>query len=146
MSHVYWSWFVFDRALLQVTLRRLSQALRSTDLEEVAKRSQDELGLGLEALEVGSAESITSNLEVQILARLIWLRGIGFDFFARDQTLLFLSCVRMDYFLVFLSLPDAKDGHAVRENDAEHRTPNKRAPASLLVAASYRRTKKKDYN
>lgn len=48
---------------VQITLRRLSQALRSTDLEELAQSSQMDLGLGLGTLEGGSAENISASLE-----------------------------------------------------------------------------------
>lgn len=49
----------------QVTLRRLSEALRSTDLEELAQSSQMDLGLGLGALDGSSAETISASLEVR---------------------------------------------------------------------------------
>lgn len=49
----------------QVTLRRLSEALRSTDLEELAQSSQMDLGLGLGALDGSTAETISASLEVR---------------------------------------------------------------------------------
>ncbi|CAM9537974.1 unnamed protein product, partial [Hapterophycus canaliculatus] len=49
---------------VQVTLRRLSEALRSIDLQELAQSSQMETGMGLEALDGSSKESINSSLEI----------------------------------------------------------------------------------
>lgn len=48
-----------------MTLRRLSEALRSIDLQDLTQNSQMELGMGLEALDGSSAESINSSLEVR---------------------------------------------------------------------------------
>lgn len=50
--------------MLQITLRRLSEALRSIDLQEISQSGQMETGLGLEALDGSSVESINSNLDV----------------------------------------------------------------------------------
>lgn len=48
----------------QDTLRRLSQALQKTDLEELALKSQAELGINLEGLDFGTAETIGEKAEV----------------------------------------------------------------------------------
>ncbi|CAM9196609.1 unnamed protein product [Scytosiphon promiscuus] len=48
----------------RVTLRRLSEALRSIDLQQLSQSSQMETGLGLEALDGSSKESINSSLEI----------------------------------------------------------------------------------
>lgn len=53
-------------ATSQVTLRRLSEALRSIDLQQLQQSSQMETGLGLEALDGTSKESINSSLEVRL--------------------------------------------------------------------------------
>ncbi|CAN0251340.1 unnamed protein product [Pylaiella littoralis] len=49
---------------VQVTLRRLSEALRSIDLQDLTQNSEMELGMGLEALDGSSVESINSSLEI----------------------------------------------------------------------------------
>lgn len=51
-----------------MTLRRLSEALRSIDLQALSQDSQLEIGLGLDTLDGSSAESISTSLEV---------RGVG---------------------------------------------------------------------
>lgn len=48
----------------QVTLRRLSEALRSIDLQALSQDSELEIGLGLDTLDGSSAESINTSLEV----------------------------------------------------------------------------------
>eukprot|EP00903_Cladosiphon_okamuranus_P013442 g12520.t1 len=48
---------------VQVTLRRLSEALRSIDLQALSQDGQLELGLGLDTLDGSSAESINTSLE-----------------------------------------------------------------------------------
>lgn len=53
--------------MLQITLRRLSEALRSIDLQEISQAGQMETGLGLEALDGSSVESINSSLDVSYL-------------------------------------------------------------------------------
>lgn len=49
----------------QVTLRRLSEALRSIDLQALSQDSQLEIGLGLDTLDASSADSINTSLEVK---------------------------------------------------------------------------------
>eukprot|EP00752_Nemacystus_decipiens_P002178 g2073.t1 len=48
---------------VQVTLRRLSEALRSIDLQALSQDSQLEIGLGLDTLDGSTAESINTSLE-----------------------------------------------------------------------------------
>lgn len=48
-----------------MTLRRLSEALRSIDLQALSQDSQLETGLGLDTLDGSSAESINTSLEVR---------------------------------------------------------------------------------
>lgn len=60
--------FLYDNNVFscwQVTLRRLSEALRSIDLQDLTQNSEMELGMGLEALDGSSVESINSSLEVR---------------------------------------------------------------------------------
>ena len=47
-----------------MTLRRLSEALRSIDLQALSQDSELEIGLGLDTLDGSSAESINTSLEV----------------------------------------------------------------------------------
>ncbi|CBJ28478.1 conserved unknown protein [Ectocarpus siliculosus] len=49
---------------VRITLRRLSEALRSIDLQEISQSGQMETGLGLEALDGSSVESINSSLDI----------------------------------------------------------------------------------
>ncbi|CAM9407914.1 unnamed protein product [Ectocarpus sp. 4 AP-2014] len=49
---------------VRITLRRLSEALRSIDLQKISQSGQMETGLGLEALDGSSVESINSSLDI----------------------------------------------------------------------------------
>lgn len=62
-----WSCVILYTAAIfrwQVTLRRLSEALRSIDVQALTESSEMEIGMGLEALDGSSAESINSSVEV----------------------------------------------------------------------------------
>ncbi|CAM9364573.1 unnamed protein product [Ectocarpus sp. 12 AP-2014] len=49
---------------VRITLRRLSEALRSIDLQKISQSGQMETGLDLEALDGSSVESINSSLDI----------------------------------------------------------------------------------
>ncbi|CAM9490292.1 unnamed protein product [Ascophyllum nodosum] len=75
---------------VKLTLRRLSEALRSTNLKELTRAGADELGLGLEALDVGSAESISANLEQ--MKRRDTMRKVT-DFYRREAPELYSAMI-----------------------------------------------------
>eukprot|EP00904_Undaria_pinnatifida_P003312 jgi/Undpi1/12982/HiC_scaffold_7.g02647.m2 len=75
---------------VQVTLRRLSEALRSTDLEELAQSSQMDLGLGLGALDGSTAETISASLEK--LKRRDTMRKV-MDFYKREAPELYSAMI-----------------------------------------------------